>query len=333
MPQSLTQDSDQARPGGWVSFEERENVTPVQNRHGACGLGNSICRSLFAIQNRKLAEYLAGLNHCQQQLLASRGRHADADGSAEQSHHLVAGRADGEDGFARVKRPHTRKGGDLGPLLGTQAAKQTAIQEKLAGFLERPFVRTHGVVSPRGVSELIDARLSRDHHVPRSDGAVNQKRSRSSKSRSHMYDSHTAFIYGASPSPAAALGKAVRNSAVFSRCEVAHTYRCRPRSILRPLKMPIRRSLFSIAGSTASGLWSRKEIGNAQNSSYRRGLRRGCNDDDHGRLELRCARTESGDRDRRRGSGGTIDRAVRDHGKARQKPSHASMGRVLSSPD
>ena len=36
--------------------------------------------------------------------------------------------------------------------------------------------------------------------------------------------------------------------------------------------------------------------------------------------ELRCARTESGDRDRRGGSGSDADLAVRDHGKARQKP-------------
>src|SRR6516164_2397355 len=110
---------------------------------------------------------------------------ADTDGSAEQSHHLVAGRADGEDGFARVERAHPRKRNDLGPLVGTQAAKQTAIEEKVTGFLERPFVRTHGVVSPRGVSEL-EARLSRDHDVLAIDRAVNQKRSRSSKSRGHM---------------------------------------------------------------------------------------------------------------------------------------------------
>jgi len=159
----------------------------------------AFCRSLFAVQNRKLAEYLAGLNHRQQQLFASRGRHADTDGSAEQSHHLVAGRADGENRFARVERAHTRKRNDLGPLVGTQAAKQTAIQEKVTGFLERPFVRTHGVVSPRGVSELIDARPSRDHDVTRTDGAVNEKRSRLVQIL-RSYDSHIVFIYGASAS-------------------------------------------------------------------------------------------------------------------------------------
>ena len=46
---------------------------------------------------------------------------------------------------------------------------------------------------------------------------------------------------------------------------------------MRPVKMPIRRRSFSIAGVTASGLWSRKEIGNAQNNSCRRDLRRGWN--------------------------------------------------------
>ena len=46
--------------------------------------------------------------------------------------------------------------------------------------------------------------------------------------------------------------------------------------------------------------------------------------------ELRCARTESGDRDRRGGgSGSNTDLAVRDHGQARQKPSLGSMGCVL----
>jgi hypothetical protein len=54
VPQSLTQDFDEAMPSEWVSFKGRENVTPVQNRYGACGLRNSICRSLFPIQNRTL---------------------------------------------------------------------------------------------------------------------------------------------------------------------------------------------------------------------------------------------------------------------------------------
>jgi hypothetical protein len=128
VPQSLTQEFDEARPGGWVSLEERENVTPFENRHSACSLRNGICGSLFAIQNRKLAEYFAGLNHGQHQLFASRGRHADANGPAEQSHHLVAAGADGEDGFARGKRPDTGESNDRTPLVGTQALEQSAIR-------------------------------------------------------------------------------------------------------------------------------------------------------------------------------------------------------------
>ena len=135
MPQSLTQEFDEARPGGWVSFEERENVTPVQHRHSACSLRKGICRSLFAIQNRQLAEYFAGLNHGQQQLFASRGRHADANGSTEQRHHLIARRADGEDRLVGVEGADARESNDSCPLLGTQAAEQHAIGEKLTGFL------------------------------------------------------------------------------------------------------------------------------------------------------------------------------------------------------
>src|SRR5262249_33959587 len=158
------------------------------------------------------------------------------------------------------------------------------------------FVRTHGVVSPRGVSEPIDARLSRDHDVL-APTAPSIRNDRTLVQIPQSYVSHIAFIYGASASlpplwarrletPQLALQiSPSRRQRIFSRCEVAHTYRSHPRSILRPLKMPIRRSLFSIAGVTASRLWSRKEIGNAQNSSYRRDLRRGCNDDDHRRLE------------------------------------------------
>jgi hypothetical protein len=40
-------------------------------------------------------------------------------------HHLVTGRADGEDGFAGVQRPDTRESNDRSPLFGAQARATT----------------------------------------------------------------------------------------------------------------------------------------------------------------------------------------------------------------
>jgi len=78
-----------------------------------------------------------GLNDSQQQLLALRGRHADTDASAEQRHHLIAGRADGEDRLAGIEGADARERNDRITLLGTQAAEQRAVGEKLRGFLQR----------------------------------------------------------------------------------------------------------------------------------------------------------------------------------------------------
>src|SRR5262249_45373566 len=108
----------------------------------------------------------------------------DADGSAEQGHHLIAGRADAEDGFAGVEGADARESNDRSPLVGAQAAEQRAIAEKVTGFLEHPFVRTHAAVPTQ--CERTHRCSIEIRSCARIDRAVNQKRSRACKSLCHM---------------------------------------------------------------------------------------------------------------------------------------------------
>jgi hypothetical protein len=86
-----------------------------------------------------------------------------------------------------------RESNDRSPLVGTQAREQSAIHEKVAGFLERPSVRTHGVV------ELIDARLNDDNVLaPAAQSKQNDARPRPIP---RLYESYIVFIYGVAASP------------------------------------------------------------------------------------------------------------------------------------
>jgi hypothetical protein len=104
-------------------LEERQNVTAVQHSQGTCILGNGVRRSFFAIQNRKLTKHLARLNNRQHQFLAIGGRNANSYGAAQHRHHVVAGRAQIENGLTRLEGADARLGCDRCTLLSVQAAK------------------------------------------------------------------------------------------------------------------------------------------------------------------------------------------------------------------
>jgi hypothetical protein len=97
----LAQNLEKFGPSGWIPFEERQDVATIKDGQRAASVRYGIGGSRLAIKDRQLAEYLALRQNRQQELFSVGRGHADAYGSPQDSHHILAGGSDRENRLAR----------------------------------------------------------------------------------------------------------------------------------------------------------------------------------------------------------------------------------------